>query len=173
MPIKDPEKRREQARRWQEANRDRVRAARRAWKSANPDKHRANAQRYYQKNRAAIQERRRRRKLADPEAAKRRLREYRKARPHIFRNHWLRNQYGIEQPQWDALFDRQGRCCAICKTTDPGGAKGWHTDHDHDTHKVRGILCRSCNTGLGTFKEDPDLFASALKYLRRNLRGNE
>lgn len=51
--------------------------------------------------------------------------------------------------QWDALFETQGRCCARCKTDEPGMRTGWSTDHDHATGRVRGILCYRCNRTLG------------------------
>ncbi len=38
-------------------------------------------------------------------------------------------------------------------------------DHNHDTGKVRGILCRSCNLALGMFKDDKRLVRIALAYL--------
>jgi len=38
-------------------------------------------------------------------------------------------------------------------------------DHCHDTGKVRGILCRSCNVGLGHFKDSPIYLKKAIDYL--------
>lgn len=63
----------------------------------------------------------------------------------------LCDEYGITLKQWLAIFENQGRVCAICESENPRGEK-WHTDHDHDTRRVRGVLCRNCNTSLGWFE---------------------
>lgn len=64
--------------------------------------------------------------------------------------------------------------CAICRTEDPGGKGGLHIDHDHrhcaGTYGCglcyRGLLCHSCNTGLGLFRENPELLDAAAAYIR-------
>lgn len=56
-----------------------------------------------------------------------------------------------------ALLEKQGGCCALCERTDPGHARGWFVDHDHELafpkgerwRGVRGIVCYSCNSWLG------------------------
>ena len=66
-------------------------------------------------------------------------------------------RYGLTGAQWEALFDSQGKRCAICRIDKPGrkpaliAGNAWCTDHDHDTGKVRGILCQYCNKTLGHF----------------------
>lgn len=38
-------------------------------------------------------------------------------------------------------------------------------DHDHGTGSVRGVLCRACNTGIGNFRDSPQLLERAILYL--------
>ena len=76
----------------------------------------------------------------------------------------LTKKYGISLKQWNKLFSFQGKVCAICGTDDPRG-KNWHTDHNHETGKIRGILCGWCNTAIGKLQENPDLFDLAKIYL--------
>jgi Recombination endonuclease VII len=55
--------------------------------------------------------------------------------------------------------------CAICGKR-PARVASLHLDHCHDTGDVRGILCLSCNQGIGQFRDDPDLLEAAARYLR-------
>jgi hypothetical protein len=50
--------------------------------------------------------------------------------------------------------------CVIC-----GENEKLVVDHDHATGEVRGMLCSSCNLGLGKFKDDPELLEYARIYL--------
>lgn len=77
----------------------------------------------------------------------------------------LKGRYGLTLEQWDALFKAQGRCCAICKATTSGWVRGWHTDHDHATDRVRGILCHGCNRLLGYVKDDVSRLHAYIEYL--------
>ena len=40
-------------------------------------------------------------------------------------------------------------------------------DHCHDSDDVRGLLCLSCNQGIGSFRDDPDIMTKAIEYLNR------
>jgi hypothetical protein len=89
--------------------------------------------------------RRRRRRAADPDH-----RDKRRAR-----------SYGLSLQDYRAMFERQGKVCGICKT--PG--KPLCVDHCHATGKVRGLLCRDCNLGLGNYKDNPVFTRAATAYL--------
>lgn len=76
-------------------------------------------------------------------------------------------KYGITPSEVDALFEVQGRVCAICKSSEHGG-KNWHVDHDHDSKSIRGILCNGCNTALGGMKDSPAILRAAADYLEKH-----
>jgi len=72
----------------------------------------------------------------------------------------LKRMYNITLEDFETLLKLQGKLCAICKEP-----KVLVVDHDHETEKVRGLLCYACNTGLGQFKDDPRLLDAAVLYL--------
>lgn len=78
-----------------------------------------------------------------------------------YRLQWL---YAISSSDRQALIDKQLGRCAICAEELIAG-KHTHTDHCHRTGKVRGMLCATCNVGLGHFKDDPARLRAAAHYL--------
>lgn len=97
----------------------------------------------------------RRRRAADPDH-----RDKRRAR-----------SYGLSLQDYRAMRERQKNVCGICKT--PG--KPLCVDHCHANGKVRGLLCRGCNLGLGNYKDNPVLTRAATAYLEAAQRddGNQ
>lgn len=80
---------------------------------------------------------------------------------------WRLKLYGLTPESYDALLAAQGGVCAICGRAgsewDVG--RSLHVDHDHATNVVRGLLCHTCNVGLGSFADDIDWLARAITYL--------
>jgi hypothetical protein len=76
----------------------------------------------------------------------------------------LRRTYGISVEDREVLLERQRGKCAVCGDDNPT-----HTDHDHVSGKVRGLLCGRCNLGIGLFLDDPVRMQAAMAYLERTL----
>jgi DNA-directed RNA polymerase subunit RPC12/RpoP len=91
-------------------------------------------------------------------------------RPEFNRHLKLVRRYGITQSEWYRLFEAQKFKCAICEKTQPGG-KGWHTDHNHKTKRVRGILCTHCNLSIGRYEGDRALYKKFDQYLEKHSDG--
>lgn len=77
----------------------------------------------------------------------------------------MRKQYGISTEQFAELLEFQGGGCAICAKPIENIRRRMNIDHDHETNKVRGILCTGCNTGLGHLGDNIDGLKRALYYL--------
>jgi hypothetical protein len=73
-------------------------------------------------------------------------------------------KYGITRDEFDNLLKKQGGVCAICKKE----LKTPCIDHCHKTNTVRGILCHSCNRGIGLLQDDSNILFNAHKYLNEN-----
>ena len=74
----------------------------------------------------------------------------------------LRFNYGLSIEGYNALLARQGGACAICRKQPE---QRLCVDHCHVTKKVRRLLCRRCNLGIGYFNDDPRLLRLAVAYL--------
>jgi hypothetical protein len=72
---------------------------------------------------------------------------------------------GLTREQWQVIYNKQNGRCAICgKSQDKLGYK-LQIDYDHGIGKVRGLLCRKCNMGIGMFGEDVENIQKAIRYL--------
>ena len=85
--------------------------------------------------------------------------------------HLLRT-YNMTLEQWNFLYSNQNRICANphCDKVMLGGDV--HVDHDHETGKVRGLLCARCNTDLGRL-EDKNRIEGLYLYLEKTKNGVE
>lgn len=110
------------------------------WASENPEKILEASRRYYENNR----------ELHNKRAS----------------NNRLARTLGITQEEYDYIMKEHDGKCDICDTTDPGGPhKKFNLDHDHATGKIRGVLCRRCNTSIGQFEDSATLLKRAIQYL--------
>lgn len=135
------EKRVEISSKWTKENRDKANAWYREDRKNNPEKYSEISKRYYSKN---------------------------KVKKHEYQ---ITRLYGIEAEQYYKMFSDQENRCAICnqhetrKSRTPGEVAKLTLDHNHETGQIRGLLCHSCNTGIGKFRESKDLLRLAVAYL--------
>ncbi len=110
---------------------------------------------YYQKNREkklVYQDKYRKRKAAEiPNWKKLKEMAYKTGKTFDEVEAWFNKQWMKQQAQ-----------CAICGKV---FCDDDCIDHDHDTNELRGLLCWSCNIGIGALKDSPEVCLKASEYL--------
>jgi hypothetical protein len=158
---------------YRDANRERSRAYSRQYRIANRTQvlktMRETGRAYREDHRQKLKQRAREYREANKAAiaARRKLWEVQNRDRHAAtqRRTSLKRIYRLTTEEWHALLEKQGGKCPICKTDDPGG-RNWHTDHDHATGKIRGILCGRCNIMLGHARDSVEILLAAIAYLK-------
>lgn len=80
-------------------------------------------------------------------------------------------KFGITHEEFIQLLDKQNGRCPLCDVTlsyDLSTQKNTCVDHDHRTGKIRGVLCRLCNTMLGSAKDNITTLENSIKYLKES-----
>jgi Recombination endonuclease VII len=93
-----------------------------------------------------------------------------------YKNTYLRDAYlkktyfNFSEKKYKAMDETQSGKCAICGIHRYDLGTDLFVDHDHETSKIRGLLCSSCNSGLGYFKDDIDIIRRAVSYLNQAVK---
>ncbi len=153
----------EYTQKWREKNPEAVKKYGKFWTKNNPEKVKAQRQRYYKKNKEKILQRNRQWLLEHPGKQKEYQENYIRSGKKLISSR--RKRAGFTQELFESRLAGQKNLCAICKISLDVGVP--HADHDHKTHKQRGILCRKCNLGIGYFNDDPVALESAIEYLKK------
>lgn len=88
------------------------------------------------------------------------------------RNKQFKYKYGITIEQYELMLMNQNNQCLICYREFSDKIKP-DVDHDHITKKVRGIICHSCNLGIGYLREDLAVVQRLLNYLKSHTAQTE
>lgn len=75
----------------------------------------------------------------------------------------LRRCYGLTPDEYKAMLKEQKYKCAICKK--PFDVPT--IDHDHITHKIRGILCGMCNVAIAHFRDNAEAMRRGAVYVTK------
>lgn len=151
----------------------------------NREKHIQQACDWAKENRPRINERKRKDRAANPEKHKEWEKDkYKKALDKHGEDHRIKqvlNKHKLSREQYDQMIEEQNNLCAICKrpetqmrTRVAGEFKGMKMiaglaiDHCHLTGKIRALLCRKCNLGLGAFEDNIERMLIAIDYLNKH-----
>jgi len=134
------------------------------------------AKAYYQENKASVipkaakrvKEARAKLKAKDPQALKeKRHQEYLNGKDKQLEKTRQRKYKEYRPGLFDELYTQQEGRCAICGAHQSELRTALCIDHNHDTNKIRGLLCNRCNIGIMNFKEDAENCLKAYQYLRQ------
>lgn len=83
------------------------------------------------------------------------------------RNTRLKKTFGVNYNQYQIMLEQQQHRCFICGEKEIASGRILSVDHDHETGRVRGLLCTNCNTALGKLKDNVTFLEKAILYLQR------
>lgn len=81
------------------------------------------------------------------------------------RNFTLKSRYNINLNIYTEMYTRQNGKCDICKNS----FDNLVVDHCHASTNVRGLLCNSCNSGIGFLKDNIEILNNAINYLNKHI----
>jgi len=127
---------------------------------------RKNTNRSKLKHKDKVLERSRKWYAKNKENVLRQMKETRDSTPNFTRISWLK-KYGMTLEDYDKMFELQGGKCAICGDENSKNSISKHLfiDHDHDTKKVRGLLCHHCNAAMGHAGENINRLSKMVDYI--------
>ena len=95
------------------------------------------------------------------------IKKYRAEHKEDMRGFHLRRTYNISLEEYNQIFAEQNGKCAICGKHQSEIKISLYVDHCHNTGRIRGLLCPSCNFGLGYFQDDIENLKCAILYLNK------
>lgn len=116
------------------------------WYQRNKELSKARANAYYANNK---------------EKASAKQKERWKKNRHHMRAVKVKSVYGLSAQEYDDLIKFHHGRCAICKKE-----RNLNIDHNHETGRVRGLLCAKCNKAIGLFEENEQSLLDAARYLK-------
>jgi hypothetical protein len=139
--------------RWYSKNKTRADACIKAWRKKNPEKSKAYSRKWREQNKETTRRDNSRWKIKNPKK---------------YKEVHLKQRHGITLDQRASIMDTQGCRCPGCCVEFYGWDKTWHVDHCHNTEKIRGVLCRSCNLLLGYARDSEHTLLRLCSYLESN-----
>jgi len=102
---------------------------------------------------------------------KEKIKEYYANRKEQTAAYYRDKRYKLSTEDYYGMLEKQENKCKLCFmefNTDDTKVTSPCVDHCHTTDKIRGLLCRRCNMGLGYFKDNTVTVTRAINYLQEN-----
>lgn len=169
MPFKDKKKEKAYRAKYYQENKERMDALTKKWKEDHPEymlRQLETAKKYGKTAKGKRANKKKQRKYNKSEKGKLNQRKVNQSTKGKHRAYIVRiRKYDLTEDEHKRMINEQEGKCAICNKY---GGKDLHIDHDHQTGKARGLLCKSCNYSLGFANDDVDILLSAIQYLRKS-----
>lgn len=107
------------------------------------------------------------RHYACKECRKAESRKYLLNNPEAVKKSKYKTRFNLVLEQYHRMLLEQDGLCGICRKPE-SRKRSFSVDHNHDTGKIRGLLCSRCNLGIGQFGDQIDLLNKAVDYLRKS-----
>ena len=148
--MQSKEEKNEYAKNWYKINRERLLEYNRKYREDNKEKTQDSKKKWYKEN---------------IDKSKNSVNIYREKNKDIIRNRNLIKNFGISLIDYNNLLLNQNNCCAICNINNSKLRRNLCVDHDHRTEEIRGLLCDTCNRGIGLLKDNVEVLKNAIEYL--------
>jgi hypothetical protein len=174
-------RKRESSKRWRIGHKDEIQKWKKKYRVEHAEKIMIGRRKYYEKNREKVLRDNKKWRAGHPylklhppteESRVRHLKGRAEKKVHYDAYHrkWRLNRtYGLTLDGYEDMCRKQKGVCAICGNSPRGKEKYLHVDHNHETGKVRGLLCGFCNRTLGMVENG--WVQKALDYLKEYCNG--
>ena len=133
------------------------------------DEHKEQFKKYNKKNEVHIKEHRKEYYAKNRDKILAWKKEYRLKNIKHIKEDGLKRKYGLSLDEYTKLLNEQENKCAICGKHQSEFKRQFAVDHNHNTGKIRKLLCGNCNAMLGNAKDDIDILQKAIEYLKNNV----
>jgi hypothetical protein len=172
------EEKKEYLKQWRIKNKEKIKAQKKEHYNNHKEEEKKKSLEYYFAHKEQTKERHKQYEIANKEKLKlkrkkycienkEKIKEYHDTHKEERRKSSLKREYKITLEEYNQMLEKQKDSCAICHEKFKSST---HTqvDHDHKTGKVRGLLCRKCNSILGYSNDEIQILLNAINYLKNN-----
>lgn len=153
-------------------NKEEILKQNKQYKTDNKERRKIIDKKYRDNNKEILKQKGKKRYVDNKEEIKKYNRNYYNNHPEKYnkvksQQNSFKRHYKITLEEYNLMFENQNGKCAICGRHQDELKRALAVDHNHITGNVRGLLCDSCNSGIGYLKDNVQLLQKAIDYLKK------